>query len=79
MPQTFNLNPFSIHEFLEANQQIALIWSVEDVQSIRPDLDREQSWEVLQACKRYHDCEHGLTWDTLSWMADHLFSPKESS
>jgi hypothetical protein len=79
MPQTFNLTPFSIHEFLESNQQIALIWSVEDVQSIRPDLDREQSWEVLQACQRYHDCEHGLTWMSLKMMADNLFPHQEDN
>ena len=25
------------------------IWSVEDVQQLRPDLDDDQAWEVLQA------------------------------
>ena len=37
-----------VHAFLAERRQIALIWSIEDVQGIRPDLGDEQGWEVLQ-------------------------------
>jgi hypothetical protein len=50
-----------IHELLKQRRQVAAIWSLEDVQHIRPDLDDHQAWEVLQAYDRKHDCEQGLT------------------
>ena len=32
---------------LEAGDQVALLWSVDDVLKRRPDLSREQAWRVL--------------------------------
>lgn len=32
---------------LEAENKVALIWSVDDVLARRPDLDEEQAWKVL--------------------------------
>ena len=47
-------------------RQIAHIWSIEDVQSIRPDLSEEQAWEVLQDVKIViKDAELGINWLTL--------------
>ena len=62
-----------IHELLAARRQIAHIWSIEDVQSVRPDLDDDQSWEVLQSVDHHKDAEYGITWLTLALAADHLF------
>jgi hypothetical protein len=62
-----------IHELLVKRQQIAAIWSIEDVQSIRPDLSEEQAWEVLQQVDRHKDAELGITWLTLEMAAEHLF------
>lgn len=62
-----------IHELLAARHQIALIWSVEDVQAVRPDLGEQQSWEVLQQAEHSHDCNYGITWDSLAADADWLF------
>jgi hypothetical protein len=62
-----------IHELLAENRQIALIWSVEDVQQLRPDLNDDQAWEVLQHVDHHKDAELGITWLTLEMAADHLF------
>lgn len=60
-------------ELLVARRQIAIIWSVEDVQQVRPDLDDDQSWEVLQHCQKWHDANDGVSWDTLRAAADACF------
>jgi hypothetical protein len=62
-----------IHDLLARRRQIAAIWSIEDVQSIRPDLSEEQAWEVLQQVDRNKDAELGITWLTLEMAAEHLF------
>ena len=54
-----------IHDLLAKRQQIAAIWGIEDVQSIRPDLSEQQAWEVLQMVDRHKDAELGITWLTL--------------
>ena len=69
----------AIHELLEKHRCIALIWAIEDVQERRPDLTDDQSWTVLKACKRNHDCESGLTWEHIDWTAENMFpSPSET-
>jgi hypothetical protein len=67
--------PYEIdmHELLAGRKQVAVIWSVEDVQSIRSDLTDEQCWEVLKQCKRRHDCEIGMNWMSIEFIADELF------
>ncbi|MGL4555766.1 MAG: hypothetical protein ACRC33_31750, partial [Gemmataceae bacterium] len=58
---------------LATRRQIAVVWGVEDVQSVRPDLDDGRSWEVLQAAARNHDAGGGINWDTLEVTADEMF------
>lgn len=53
--------------------QIAIIWSIEDVQAVRPRLTAEQAWEVLEEVKRKHDAVWGVCWMTLEIWADKLF------
>lgn len=62
-----------VHHFLAKHRQIAAIWCIEDVLSIRPDLTAEQAWEVLEEVSRKHDAEYGISWTTLQCMADILF------
>ncbi|MBX9791387.1 MAG: hypothetical protein K2Y37_20900 [Pirellulales bacterium] len=62
-----------IHALLEERRQIAVIWSVEDVQAVREDLTDDQAWDVLKRCDRKHDCNLGITWDTIEIVADDLF------
>ena len=61
-----------IHALLASRRQIAAIWSIEDVQQVRPDLTDEQAWEVLQQVKRRHDAEIGINWIVLECHADML-------
>ena len=62
-----------LHELLRQNRQIADLWSVQDVRSIRHDLNDEQAWAVLQQVERHLDSDHGITWDTLEQTAHDLF------
>jgi hypothetical protein len=56
--------------------QIAIIWSIEDVQSERPHLTDEQAMEVLQRIKNKHDAELGVNWTTLGIYADMMYPNK---
>ena len=62
-----------IHGLLADRRQIAVIWSVEDVRGIRPDLTEEQCWKVLQAVDRHQHAELGITWLTLELAAEDAF------
>ena len=62
-----------IDAILAKRGQIAVPWSIEDVQGIRPHLTTEQAWKVLEEVKRKHDAELGISWITLETWADELF------
>ncbi len=67
-------NPsFDVHALLEQRRQVAVIWGIEDVQSVRPDLTDDESWEVLRYCRKFHDCKRGFTWDLIEWVSNSLF------
>ena len=68
--ETSKLN---IEAILAKRRQIAAIWGIEDVQSIRPDLSDEQAWQVLQMVDRHKDAELGITWLALEMAAEDLF------
>ena len=55
------------------------VWNIEDIQQVRPDLNDEQAWEVLQLAERRHDAEHGINWDILSIHADDLYPEPEET
>jgi hypothetical protein len=61
-----------VHALLAERRQIAAIWSIEDVQEVRPGLSDDQAWQVLKQAEKYHDGEYGITWDTLRMHADDL-------
>jgi hypothetical protein len=65
-----------IHDLLAERRQVAVVWSVEDVQSVRPDLTDEQAWEILQQCRKVHDCEIGFSWLLIETVADDLYPCK---
>lgn len=62
-----------VNELLEERRQIAIIWGTEDIKDVRPDLNEDQSWQVLQLCNKRHDCNDGFTWDLIEYVANHLF------
>ena len=57
----------------DADQEISISWSTEDVQSVRPDLSDDQAWQVLQAVEHDHDATIGVNWDVLECHAEMLF------
>ena len=61
-----------IHAQLAQRKQVAAIWSIEDVQQVRPDLTDDQAWQVLLAVERQHDAELGINWQTLECVAEDL-------
>ena len=62
-----------IHSILAARRQIATIWSIDDVQRIRPDLTDDQAWQVLLDVDRYNDDTIGINWDVLDCHAELMF------
>jgi len=65
----------NLQEF-DPTKEIAIIWHIDDVKSVRPDLTDEQALEVLQQVKSKHDAEWGVSWTTLTDVADILFPTK---
>jgi hypothetical protein len=65
-----------IHELLADNRTIGHLWGVEDVQEVRPDLDDDRAWQVLQTVERRLDSQYGMNWDTIEIIADELFGPQ---
>jgi hypothetical protein len=52
-------------------------WHIEDVQSVRPDLERAQCLEVLRVLADRFDANNGINWDVVKDMADWLYPEKE--
>ena len=55
------------------DREIAIIWSVDDVQQLHPALTNEQAMEVLRRAEQEHDCNHGITWETIDDIASEMF------
>ena len=52
---------------------ISIIWHVDDVREIRPELSDDQLRKVLHAVKKNHDASFGVTWDTLELWGHNLY------
>jgi hypothetical protein len=65
--------PIDLDDLLAKHGQIALIWGLDDVAAIRPDLTEAQGMDVLTHVREQHDCEFGVTWQTLESAAEALF------
>ncbi len=66
-----------IHTLLADRNAIAIIWCIEDVSEVRPDLSPEQCWAVLQRAKRCHDATCGISWETLEITAQDMYAEPE--
>lgn len=58
---------------LAERHAIAIVWSVDDVRQMRPDLTHHQAWAVLLFCQRTYDCDVGITLPVLKRAAITLF------
>jgi hypothetical protein len=73
IPTKPDYSAIDIDAVLAERRQVAIVWSIEDVQGVRPDLNADQAWEVLQDCRDKHDSEWGFTWTFIKDVADDLF------
>ena len=61
----------------DPNCQIAILWSIFDVQTVRPDLSNKKAYAVLKKAEKMHDSDQGINWDILKIWADELFPQKK--
>lgn len=61
---------------LAKHGMIAIIWSIDDVLEVRPDLTKRQAFKVLKSCFEYHDGLIEAGWNTIEIHADELFPQK---
>ena len=59
------------------SNSIAIIWCLDDVKQVRPDLNDEQCLDVLRYADRKHDASMGITYDTLEFAADYLYKQEK--
>ena len=52
---------------------IAMLWTVEDIHGLRPDLTDEQAMNVLITTSENHDANVGVNWDVLHHWATDLY------
>lgn len=55
------------------DRQIAIIWDIADVQSLRPDLNDDEAMDVLYAVDNKHDASIGVNWDVIRYWADTIY------
>lgn len=60
---------------LAKRKQIAVLWNIDDVLTLRPDLSDSQAWQVLLAAKAAHDRRFGINSDVLEVTAETLYGP----
>ena len=52
---------------------IAILWHIDDVREVRPDLNDTQCREVLRRCEQQHNAEIGINWDVIHIVAEECF------
>ena len=67
------VNELDQYELVDKRYAMAIVWQIDDVLSIRPDLTEEQAGEVLGRVEDCHDASIGVSWDTLKIIADEMF------
>jgi len=60
------------------NDEIAIVWSVDDVLQECDWLNREQALEVLHDLKHNHDATIGINWEVIRYTADCMYPDKEA-
>ena len=76
---TDDQEPVDPRELLAKHRMIGIVWCIQDVQAVRPDLTDDQAWEVLQEVEHRHDADLGISWTTLEIFADERFPKSDSN
>lgn len=64
----------AIADFEELQRvSISIVWQIDDVLSVRPDLTEDEAAEVLHEVESAHDCEQGITWFHIESAASYMF------
>ena len=58
---------------INPQREIAIIWSINDVKGVCPELSDEQAMQVLQQVQSRHDPIIGVNWEVLDVIASELF------
>ena len=61
------------YAIIDDENEIMIKWHVDDVLSVRPDLTKDQAFEVLLNCKSSHDAAVGISWDVIDTTASSMF------
>ena len=61
------------HQAYVEGENIAMLWSIEDINGLRPDLTDEQAMNVLITASENHDANVGVNWDVLHHWATDLY------
>jgi len=64
---------FNISGLARERQQVVVIWSVDDVRLLRPDLNADQAWFVLTNCEVDSRAGNGITRDLINSVARDLY------
>jgi len=56
-----------------SKDSIAIIWHIDDVLEVRPDITRDQARQVLGVVEHLHNANIDINWDVLEATADTLF------
>jgi hypothetical protein len=52
---------------------ISVMWHIDDIKTIRPDLNNSESMQVLEFVRDNHDASIGINWDVLEDIAEILY------
>lgn len=67
--------------------KVAIIWCIDDVHGIQKDCDKEtgkssltdeQAQEILLSAFDEHDCNNGITWDSLHYWSQKVLKEAET-
>ncbi len=67
---------FRLEVDLAENCQIAHVWGTDDVRQLRPDLDEDRAWAVLQVAREKLEHHVGITRDMVERIAEVLYPRK---
>lgn len=69
---------FDLDEVLEEQRQIAILFTIDDVKEIRPDLTDDQAWQVLKNCRtRFRQCQ-SIDCEAIQMHTQELYGPPPS-
>lgn len=63
----------------EEQDTCTIVWHVDDVLSVRPDLSNDQARQILYQLKNNHDASIGINWEVIDIYAATVFPAVEEA